>query len=99
MRTDEKYGLSAYEPVEQCHLDYSPDRGSAIDPHRDDTWLWGEQLVTVNLLADSVLTFTLEEKDADLLPGLSASAGGRRGDEEAVAIDPGSSMLCKNTCF
>eukprot|EP00117_Sycon_ciliatum_P036209 scpid63218/ scgid27294/ Probable alpha-ketoglutarate-dependent dioxygenase ABH4; Alkylated DNA repair protein alkB homolog 4 len=64
---DGGYGLSSFEPVEQCHLDYDPQRGSAIDPHRDDQWLWGEQLVTVNLLSDSVLTFTLEEKDLDVL--------------------------------
>eukprot|EP00058_Branchiostoma_floridae_P011193 XP_002596681.1 hypothetical protein BRAFLDRAFT_219277 [Branchiostoma floridae] len=55
--------LKDFIPVEQCHLDYDPSRGSAIDPHFDDFWLWGERLVTVNLLADSVLTMSCEEKD------------------------------------
>ena len=27
-----------FEPVEQCHLDYRPDRGAAIDMHFDDSW-------------------------------------------------------------
>ena len=50
--------LADFRPVEQCHLEYVPDRGSAIDPHIDDTWLWGERLVTVNLLSDSYLLMT-----------------------------------------
>lgn len=33
--------LEDFRPVEQCNLDYSPERGSAIDPHLDDAWLWG----------------------------------------------------------
>ncbi|KAI5127937.1 Alpha-Ketoglutarate-Dependent Dioxygenase Alkb 4 [Manis pentadactyla] len=36
--------LEDFQPVEQCNLDYCPERGSAIDPHLDDTWLWGERL-------------------------------------------------------
>ncbi|XP_019621387.1 PREDICTED: alpha-ketoglutarate-dependent dioxygenase alkB homolog 4-like [Branchiostoma belcheri] len=55
--------LKDFTPVEQCHLEYDPSRGSAIDPHFDDFWLWGERLVTVNLLADSVLTMSCEETD------------------------------------
>lgn len=27
-----------FEPVEQCHLEYTPDRGSGIDAHIDDPW-------------------------------------------------------------
>nr|XP_033697050.1 alpha-ketoglutarate-dependent dioxygenase alkB homolog 4 isoform X2 [Tursiops truncatus] len=37
--------LEDFRPVEQCNLDYCPERGSAIDPHLDDTWLWGERLL------------------------------------------------------
>ncbi|UYV71426.1 ALKBH4 [Cordylochernes scorpioides] len=50
--------LADFRPVELCHLDYSPARGAAIDPHLDDFWLWGDRLVTVNLLGDTVLTLT-----------------------------------------
>ncbi|XP_013793452.1 alpha-ketoglutarate-dependent dioxygenase alkB homolog 4-like, partial [Limulus polyphemus] len=50
--------LVDFKPVELCHLEYVPSRGSAIDPHVDDTWLWGERLVTVNLLSDTVLTLS-----------------------------------------
>ncbi|KAG7278175.1 hypothetical protein CRUP_002135 [Coryphaenoides rupestris] len=51
--------LVGFRPVEQCNLDYHPERGSSIDPHLDDTWLWGERLVTVNMLSDIVLTMSL----------------------------------------
>jgi len=49
--------LSDFLPVEMCDLEYTPERGSAIDPHFDDSWLWGERLVTLNLL--SPITYTL----------------------------------------
>ena len=51
--------LEGFQPVEQCNLDYHPGRGSSIDPHLDDSWLWGERLVTVNMLSESVLTMSL----------------------------------------
>ena len=50
--------LKDFTPVELCNLDYSPERGSAIDPHMDDDWLWGERLVTLNLLSHTYLTFS-----------------------------------------
>lgn len=50
--------LQGYQTVEQCSLEYNPLRGASIDPHIDDCWVWGERIVTVNLLADSVLTMT-----------------------------------------
>lgn len=53
--------LEGFQPVEQCNLDYHAERGSAIDPHLDDSWLWGERLVTVNMLSDTVLTMSLEQ--------------------------------------
>ncbi|KAL7834537.1 hypothetical protein SRHO_G00287840 [Serrasalmus rhombeus] len=53
--------LAGFRPVEQCNLDYDPKRGSAIDPHLDDSWLWGEHLVTINLLSDTVVTMSLDE--------------------------------------
>lgn len=53
--------LASFRPVELCNLDYSPDRGSAIDPHFDDFWLWGDRLVTVNLLSGTVLTLSKDE--------------------------------------
>ena len=56
--------LNDFIPVEQCHLEYTPERGSAIDPHFDDFWLWGERLVTVNLLSDTFLYFTCDEHPA-----------------------------------
>ncbi|XP_054716525.1 alpha-ketoglutarate-dependent dioxygenase alkB homolog 4-like isoform X2 [Uloborus diversus] len=50
--------LVDFQPIELCNLEYSPERGSAIDPHIDDSWIWGERLVTVNLVSNTVLTLT-----------------------------------------
>lgn len=48
--------LKDYITIEQCSLDYNETSGASIDPHIDDCWIWGERIVTVNLLSDSVLT-------------------------------------------
>lgn len=47
--------LNEFKTIEQCSLEYNPMRGASIDPHIDDCWIWGERIVTVNLLSDSVL--------------------------------------------
>lgn len=61
--------LTGFSPVEQCNLDYSPERGSAIDPHLDDWWLWGERLVSVNLLSETVLSMSCDlEETLQLFP-------------------------------
>nr|XP_060613646.1 alpha-ketoglutarate-dependent dioxygenase alkB homolog 4-like [Anolis sagrei ordinatus] len=58
--------LKGFSPVEQCNLDYGPERGSSIDPHWDDCWLWGERLVSLNLLSTTVLSMSCDSDD--LLP-------------------------------
>lgn len=50
--------LTNFFPVELCNLDYNPERGSSIDPHFDDCWLWGKRLVTLSLLSHTIFTFT-----------------------------------------
>ncbi|XP_034406724.1 alpha-ketoglutarate-dependent dioxygenase alkB homolog 4 isoform X1 [Cyclopterus lumpus] len=60
LRMQKEPNLAGFHPVEQCNLDYHPQRGSAIDPHLDDSWLWGERLVTINLLSNTTLTMSLE---------------------------------------
>ncbi len=50
--------LRNYKTIEQCSLEYDPKRGASIDPHVDDCWIWGERIVTVNLLSDTVLVLT-----------------------------------------
>ncbi|KAJ1530553.1 hypothetical protein ONE63_005441 [Megalurothrips usitatus] len=50
--------LEGYLTIEQCSLEYDPSKGASIDRHIDDCWVWGERIVTVNLLSDSVLTMT-----------------------------------------
>ncbi|XP_071445956.1 alpha-ketoglutarate-dependent dioxygenase alkB homolog 4 [Hetaerina americana] len=48
--------LEGFMTVEQCSLEYISDRGASIDPHIDDCWVWGERVVTVNVVGDSMLT-------------------------------------------
>ncbi|XP_050529227.1 alpha-ketoglutarate-dependent dioxygenase alkB homolog 4 isoform X1 [Daktulosphaira vitifoliae] len=50
--------MKDYHTIEQCSLEYNPKKGASIDPHVDDCWIWGERIVTLNLLTDSVLTLT-----------------------------------------
>ncbi|XP_057332771.1 alpha-ketoglutarate-dependent dioxygenase alkB homolog 4 [Microplitis mediator] len=50
--------LEGFKTIEQCSLEYTPERGASIDPHIDDCWIWGERIVTVNVTGDSVLTMS-----------------------------------------
>ncbi|KAG4071958.1 hypothetical protein HA402_006119 [Bradysia odoriphaga] len=50
--------LRDFKTVEQCSLEYDDQKGACIDPHIDDCWVWGERVVTVNCLGDSVLTLS-----------------------------------------
>lgn len=54
--------MKGFQTIEQCSLEYDPNRGASIDPHIDDCWIWGERIVTVNLLSNSVLTMTCNNK-------------------------------------
>ncbi|NWV59673.1 ALKB4 dioxygenase, partial [Malurus elegans] len=65
--------LSGFLPVEQCNLDYRPERGSAIDPHFDDWWLWGERLVSLNLLSKTVLSMSCDSEDTIQLFPISST--------------------------
>ncbi|KYK68389.1 hypothetical protein TGPRC2_246140 [Toxoplasma gondii TgCatPRC2] len=49
--------LANFQPVELCLLEYVPDRGSHIEEHFDDFWLWGPRLVTFNLASSTILSF------------------------------------------
>lgn len=50
--------LKNFQTIEQCSLEYTKEKGASIDPHIDDCWIWGERIVTVNIIGDSVLTMT-----------------------------------------
>jgi len=52
--------MDGFVPVEFCILDYCPERKSYIRPHYDDKWIWGDRLITVNLLSDTYLRLTRE---------------------------------------
>nr|QKE11192.1 DNA N6-methyl adenine demethylase [Bursaphelenchus xylophilus] len=59
---DLKYGN--YQPFELCNLEYDQERQSGIELHKDDMWIWGNRLISLNLLDGSVMCFANEEKNA-----------------------------------
>ena len=58
--------MAGFCPIEVNILSYSSQRGSNIASHFDDFWLWGERILGVNLLSDTVMTYT-KPKDASLV--------------------------------
>lgn len=50
--------LERFRAAEMCNLKYEPTRGSCIDAHIDDLWLWGDQFVILSLQSCTILTFT-----------------------------------------
>jgi len=76
--------LADYHTVEQCNLEYDPSRGSAIDPHFDDFWIWGERLLTLSLGSQTFLTMSLPGEEAKPRVGeqRAALAAKRRGEAE-----------------
>jgi len=57
--------LGDFLPVELCNLEYDPERGSSIEPHFDDFWIWGDRLVTINYLSKTLLTLTRPREDIE----------------------------------
>lgn len=57
--------LTDFQSVELCNLDYRSERGSHIDPHIDDTWIWGERLITINLLSNTILSLIPKEEHSN----------------------------------
>eukprot|EP00743_Colponemidia_sp_Colp-15_P012582 GILK01014371.1.p1 GENE.GILK01014371.1~~GILK01014371.1.p1 ORF type:complete len:283 (-),score=18.16 GILK01014371.1:469-1200(-) len=56
-------GLEHYVIAQQQTLDYSNERDSFLLAHVDDTWLWGEHILGVNLLSDTTLSFIQPERN------------------------------------
>jgi len=53
---DRLYEKCNFKTHEVLFLEYEPERGAHIDPHLDDEWAWGEQIINLNLLSPTVLT-------------------------------------------
>lgn len=56
--------LQNYTALELANLEYTPERGSCIEFHRDDTWIWGNRLISISLLSASVITLWDESAKA-----------------------------------
>ncbi|VDN55036.1 unnamed protein product [Dracunculus medinensis] len=54
--------LGEYQPFELCNLEYVDERLSAIEMHFDDSWIWGNRLICLNLLNPCVLSYANDER-------------------------------------
>ncbi|CEF67222.1 Alpha-ketoglutarate-dependent dioxygenase alkB homolog 4 [Strongyloides ratti] len=54
--------LGRYQPFELCNLEYDESRLSSIDMHKDDTWIWGNRLISLNLINGSIMTLEHSEE-------------------------------------
>ncbi|EPB72422.1 hypothetical protein ANCCEY_08493 [Ancylostoma ceylanicum] len=61
MRSVSQEKLGNYVPFEMCNLEYDESKKSAIEMHFDDTWIWGNRLISINLLSGSVMTLANEK--------------------------------------
>ncbi|CAD5217357.1 unnamed protein product [Bursaphelenchus okinawaensis] len=59
---NDKFG--SYQPFELCNLEYNQERQSGIELHKDDMWIWGNRLISLNLLDGSIMCFAHDEKKA-----------------------------------
>ncbi|GMR42556.1 hypothetical protein PMAYCL1PPCAC_12751, partial [Pristionchus mayeri] len=66
MREYDEKKLGEYIPFEMCNLEYEESRKSAIEMHQDDMWIWGNRLISINLVSGSVMTMS-NEKEKQLL--------------------------------
>ncbi|WKY01148.1 hypothetical protein Q1695_015280 [Nippostrongylus brasiliensis] len=60
MRSISPEKLGNYIPFEMCNLEYDESKKSTIEMHYDDTWIWGNRLISINLLSGSVMTLANE---------------------------------------
>lgn len=65
---------SEYWPVQVSCLDYVFEGRSNLDPHIDDTWLWGDRVVGVCLVSDCVMSFLTSGQTHALAPPVDCVA-------------------------
>ncbi|CAO4369221.1 unnamed protein product [Caenorhabditis nigoni] len=56
--------LGNYQPFEMCNLEYEEVKKSAIEMHQDDMWIWGNRLISINLINGSVMTLSNDSKES-----------------------------------
>lgn len=83
--------LRDFRSVEQCSLEYDSSKGASIDPHVDDCWVWGERVVTVNCLGNSVLT--LSRYVVNITPAAIQQ------NDKAVTFLAGTTVIRKDTIY
>ena len=52
--------LSDFKVKGVGNLLYYSSQGAHIDPHIDDYWIWGNRIIGINLLSDSIITFSYQ---------------------------------------
>ncbi|VDO19543.1 unnamed protein product [Heligmosomoides polygyrus] len=63
MRTISQEKLGNYVPFEMCNLEYDQSKRSTIEMHFDDMWIWGNRLISINLLSGTVMTLANEKTE------------------------------------
>ena len=59
--------MASFCPIEVNILSYEEEKGSNIASHFDDFWLWGDRIIGVNLLSDTVMTYTKPDDPSIML--------------------------------
>ncbi|PAV63511.1 hypothetical protein WR25_07684 [Diploscapter pachys] len=60
MRSIDAKRLGNYFPYEMCNLEYEEVKKRGIEMHQDDMWIWGNRLISINLINGTVMTLTNE---------------------------------------
>ena len=57
-------GQCPFQVAQWSALDYSPNSGSNLDPHVDDSWIWGGRILGVSMASSCTMSFlTAQTKD------------------------------------
>ena len=59
--------MLGFKPIEVNILEYEEVKGSNIASHFDDFWIWGERILGVNLLSDTVMKYTRPDGDSRVI--------------------------------
>lgn len=49
------------------NLYYSSKLGAHIEPHIDDVWIWGDRIIGINLVSNTILTFIIEDNNLNVI--------------------------------
>lgn len=90
--------LSGYKILELCNLEYEASRASRIEFHRDDRWIWGERLISINLLEGAIMTLrgpVPAGKDGKMTSEHSSADANEPSDDDSSSRNANSQNGCQ----